>query len=49
MPFDFDVKKNNFKVNKHSLFLSKMQFAMTLLFYTSFLSDLERKFIVNQI
>ena len=49
MPLGFDVKKNNFKVNKYSLFLSKMQFAITLLLYTTFLSDLERKFIINQI
>ncbi|KAJ9691073.1 hypothetical protein PVL29_013311 [Vitis rotundifolia] len=49
MPLGFDVKKNNFKVNKYSFFLSKMQFAITLLLYTNFLSDLERKFIINQI
>ena len=49
MPFGSDVEKNNFKINKHSLFLSKMQFAITLLVYTTFLSDLVRKFIINQI
>lgn len=49
MPLVFNVKKNNFNVNKHYLFLFNMQFAITLLLYTTFLSDLERKFIINQI